>query len=139
MSHMGNTGEIVVLRDRPGCLLQVLWFVFVGWWLGAFAVAAAYVCFLLIVTIPLGVAILNVVPELFALRAPPRRVTAYGPVDVRQHNILVRALWFLLAGWWLAAIALFFGYLLCLTLIGMPIGFLLFDATPALLTLRRTA
>ncbi len=24
----------IVVRERPGCLLQLLWFVFVDWWLG---------------------------------------------------------------------------------------------------------
>jgi uncharacterized membrane protein YccF (DUF307 family) len=134
-----TNSEMIVVKERPGCLLQLLWFVFVGWWLGAAAVAFAYLMFLLIITIPLGVAVLNIVPELFALRAAPRRVTVYGPVQVEQHNILLRILWFGLVGWWLAGIVLVVGYVLCLTLIGMPLGFLLFDATPALLTLRRTA
>lgn len=134
---MNNSGAVLV-RERPGCLLQLLWFFFVGWWLGGLAVGFAYLMFLFIVTIPVGVAVLNVVPELFALRAPARVVTPYGRVDVRQRNILLRAVWFVVVGWWLAAITLFVGYVLCLTLIGMPAGFLLFDATPGLLTLRRT-
>lgn len=134
-----SESDSIVVREAPGCLLQILWFIFVGWWLGAIAVAFAYLMFIFVITIPLGVAILNVVPELFTLRAPPRRVTPYGPVDVHQPNILIRALWFVVVGWWLAGITLAIGYVLCLTFIGMPVGFLLFDATPALLTLRRTA
>jgi uncharacterized membrane protein YccF (DUF307 family) len=65
-------------------------------------------------------------------------VTPYGPVQVQQHNILLRALWFVLVGWWLTALALALGYLLCVTIIGMPLGFLIFDSAPALLTLRRS-
>jgi len=30
------------------------------------------------------------------------------------------------------------GYFLCMTIIGLPFGFLIFDMTPALLTLRRS-
>ena len=37
----------------------------------------------------------------------------------------------------LTAFVLFLGYVLCLTLIGVPLGFVLFDAAPALLMLRR--
>ncbi len=125
-------------RERPGCLLQLLWFVFVGWWVGLGAIGFAYLMFLFIITIPIGVMVLNVLPELIALRPAARRVTVYGPVQTRQVNIFFRSLWFLLVGWWLTAIVLGLGYLLCLTLIGIPLGFLLFDAAPAVLTLHRS-
>lgn len=129
----------VVVSERPGCLLQLLWFVFVGWWLGLAAIGFAYVMFVLVLTIPLGVAVLNHVPELIALRPSPRAMTPYGSIQVPQLSILVRTLWFLLVGFWLAALALALGYALCVTVIGIPIGFLIFDAVPGLLTLRRTS
>lgn len=128
----------VTVRRSPGCLLQLIWFIFVGWWLGALAVAFAYVMFLFIVTIPIGIAVLNNVPVLMALRQPPQAITPYGPVNVPQVNILVRALWFMLVGWWLTAIVLTVAYALCLSIVGLPFGFLLFDAVPAFLTLRRS-
>lgn len=127
----------IVVRQRPGCLLQLIWFFFVGWWLGLAAIAFAYVMFLLIITIPIGVLVLNALPELIALRPAARRVTVYGPVQTPQLSIFVRSLWFLLVGWWLTAVVLMLGYVLCLTLIGIPLGFVLFDAAPAALTLRR--
>lgn len=130
---------IVKASERPGCLLQLLWFVFVGWWLGLAAIVAAYLLFLPVVTIPLGVLVLNRVPELIALRSAPSLITPYGSLRVPQVNGVVRALWFLLVGWWLTALALAAGYLLCVTVIGIPFGFLLFDAAPRLLTLHRTA
>ena len=99
----------VIVKERPGCLLQLLWFVFVGWWLGLFAVTFAYFMFALIITIPVGVLVLNALPELIALRAAPRLVTPYGAVQVRQHNILLRAIWFVLVGWWLTALVLALG------------------------------
>jgi len=128
-----------VVRERPGRLLQLIWFFFVGWWLGLAAIIFAYTMFLFIITIPIGVLVLNALPELIALRPAARRVTVYGPVQTPQLNIFARSLWFLLVGWWLTAVALFLGYLLCLTLIGIPLGFVLFDAAPGLLTLRRAA
>lgn len=136
-NEMGAATPVLV-KERPGCLLQLLWFVFVGWWLALFAVTFAYFMFALVITIPVGVLVLNALPELIALRAAPRVVTPYGVVQVQQHNILLRALWFVVVGWWLTAIALALGYALCLTIIGIPLGFVLFDAAPALLTLRRT-
>ncbi|MCB0038155.1 MAG: YccF domain-containing protein [Caldilinea sp.] len=137
MSNRGDT-PVVAVRQGPGCLIQILWFVFIGWWLGSFAVGAAYIMFLLIVTIPVGIAILNNIPMIMALRQPDRLVTAYGEVSVPQHNFLLRALWFIFVGWWLAGIALTIGYALCMTIIGLPFGFVIFDMVPAMLTLRRS-
>ena len=135
----GYVPQPIVVRERPGCLLQLIWFFFVGWWLGLAAIIFAYTMFLFIITIPIGVLVLNALPELIALRPAARRVTVYGPVQTPQLNIFARSLWSLLVGWWLTAVALFLGYLLCLTLIGIPLGFVLFDAAPGLLTLRRAA
>ena len=129
---------VVAVKQGPGCLIQILWFAFIGWWLGTFAISVAYVMLLLIVTIPVGIAILNNIPMIMALRQPDRLVTPYGEVGVQQHNFLLRALWFIFVGWWLAGVALSVGYFLCMTIIGLPFGFLIFDMTPALLTLRRS-
>lgn len=128
----------VTVRRSPGCLFQLIWFIFVGWWLGALAVGLAYIMFIFIITIPFGIVILNHVPLLMALRQPPQAITPYGPVNAPQINILVRSVWFILVGWWLTAIVLAVAYVLCLTIVGLPLGFLLFDAVPAFLTLRRS-
>lgn len=130
-------GGPVVVKKGPGCLIQILWFAFIGWWLGSFAVSAAYVMFLLVVTIPIGITILNNIPMIMALRQPDQLITPHGAVSVPQHNFLLRALWFIFVGWWLAAIALSVGYFLCMTIIGLPIGFVIFDMVPTLLTLQR--
>lgn len=135
---MTNAQGPVVVKQGPGCLIQILWFVFIGSWLGGVAVSAAYFMFVFIVTIPIGVAILNNIPLIMALRQPDRLITPYGEVSVRQHNFVVRALWFIFVGWWLAAIALSVGYFLCMTIIGLPIGFAIFDMVPGMLTLRRS-
>jgi len=51
-------------------------------------------------------------------------------------GFLVRAVWFLFIGWWLSWIAVGVAYLLCLTIIGLPFGFAIFNRLPAVLTLR---
>ena len=137
MSAADNSQPVVAVKQGPGCLIQILWFVFIGWWLGSFAVTAAYFLFVFIITIPLGIAILNNIPKIMALREPPKLVTPYGAVDTPQHNIILRALWFVLVGWWLSAIVMTVAYALCMTVIGLPIGFLMFDWVPGILTLRR--
>ncbi len=51
-------------------------------------------------------------------------------------GFLIRAIWFLLIGWWLSGFVTTIAYILCITIIGMPFGFALFNLLPAVLTLR---
>lgn len=91
------------------------------------------------ITIPLGVKIINRIPYLMALRQPAVVLTAWGQVQVVQRSLLLRSIWFLLVGWWLAALWMSLAYALCLTIIGMPAGFWMFEKTSAILTLRRSS
>jgi uncharacterized membrane protein YccF (DUF307 family) len=136
MSIEKSTGIPVVVRSQPGCLVQFLFFIFIGWWLGAAAVSIAYLLFLTIIGIPLGVVIINKIPYLMALRNTEPAIS-YGHQETKQVNIFIRIIWFLLIGWELTAIWLSFAYFLCCTIIGMPIGFWMFDKAPAMLTLHR--
>jgi uncharacterized membrane protein YccF (DUF307 family) len=56
--------------------------------------------------------------------------TASGP------GFLVRALWFCFVGWWLGGLAIYAAYALAITVLGLPLAFLIFDKVPAILTLR---
>lgn len=126
----------IIIRKQPGCLMQLLYFVFIGWWVGALAVVLAYLLFLTVIGIPLGVMLINRIPYLLALRETEPIVSFVG-VQTQQRNFLLRALWFIVAGVWLTAVWLVVAYLFACTIIGMPIGFWMFDQAPALLTLHR--
>ena len=136
----------VETRRSPGCLLQLLWFFFIGIWLGQIWMIAAWILMLTIIGIPLGVSMLNMLPKVFALREPTRRVRVYRtadgslseePVGKPQINILLRALYFLLIGWWFSAIWMEAAYLLTTTIIFLPVGFWMFDRVPAIVSLHR--
>jgi len=133
-------------RRGPGCLISVLWYLFIGWWLSGLAVGLAWLCMLTVVGIPAGVAIINMLPKIVALREPGNsglqvvvvgNTTVIGEAAVKQHNILVRALYFLLIGFWFSALWMSLAWLACATIIGMPLGFWMFDKTPFLLSLHR--
>lgn len=135
------TQPIVYERtSRPGCLWQILWFAFIGWWLGAIWVSVAWLLNLTVIGLPLGAAMLNNVPQVMALRGRRRvQVSPTGEVSsAPQINFLIRALYFVLIGWWLSALWMVVAYALCMTIIGLPIGFWMFDRVPALVTLKRT-
>lgn len=144
---MTNTQSVVVETQRnPGCLLQILWFAFIGWWLGQAWMVVAWVLMVTIIGIPFGIAMLNMLPKVIALREPSRKVVVRSfnggemmqrEIEPPQVNILLRALYFLLVGWWLSAIWMEAAYAVSLTVIGLPIGFWMFDRVPALLSLKR--
>ncbi len=50
--------------------------------------------------------------------------------------MLVRAIWFLLVGWWLTGIVSAIAWLAMVTIIGLPLGIWLINRIPTVLTLR---
>ncbi len=133
---------VIVKQSRPGCLIQILWFVLVGWWAGQLWIAVAWFLAATVIGIPLAVAMFNKLPDIIALRGSDTyRVTYHGRhaviSETPQHSFLLRALWYLLVGWWLTGVWVELGYVLCATVIGLPVGFWMFDRVPAVLSLRR--
>lgn len=139
---------VIKTQDNPGCLLQLLWFALVGWWLGQVWMIAAWALMVTIIGIPLAVWMLDRLPKVIALRGEGRQVAVttrpdgtliHQEVDVPQVSLVIRALYFLLVGWWFSALWMEAAYLLCLTVIGLPLGFWMLDRIPAVLTLRQGA
>lgn len=136
---------IVQSKTGPGCLVQALWFLFVGWWLGAILITIAWFLNITVIGLPLGMSILNNIPKILALQEPKvqtRAVVSQGRTMISeseqpQLNFWIRAIYFVLIGWWWSGISLAIAYLLCGTIILIPIGLNMFRATPAMTTLRR--
>lgn len=97
---------------------NVLWFVLAGLWLAIGYLFAALVMFILIVTIPFGLQALKL--SMFALW-PFGRTVVKRP-DAGAPSLIGNILWLILAGWWLAVGHLVTGILLCVTIIGIPLG-----------------
>lgn len=64
-----------------------------------------------------------------------RRPVGIGAV--RQATSWARALWFIFVGWWLGAIWMTVAYILCLLILTMPIGIMMFDRVGGVMTLLR--
>ncbi|WP_207916906.1 YccF domain-containing protein [Micromonospora sp. KC723] len=109
-------------------LLNVLWLVLGGGLVLAVGYGiAALICFVLVVTIPFGVAALRLAsyslwPFGRTLVAKPGAGAASGVANI---------LWVVLAGWWLALSHVVAGVSLCLTIIGIPFGVANFKLVPA--------
>jgi uncharacterized membrane protein YccF (DUF307 family) len=107
-------------------LLNVLWFVLCGLWMAIGYAVAALICFVLIITIPFGVASLRI--ALFALW-PFGRTVVKRP-GAGAGSAIGNVIWFVLCGWWLALGHIITGALLCLTIIGIPFGIANFKLIP---------
>lgn len=99
-------------------LLNILWLVFCGIWMAIGYLIAALVCFILIVTIPFGIASLRIAG--FVLW-PFGRTTVERP-DAGAPSCIGNVLWLVFAGWWLALAHLITSILLFLSIIGIPFG-----------------
>jgi uncharacterized membrane protein YccF (DUF307 family) len=97
---------------------NVLWFVLAGLWLAIAYLFAALVMFILIITIPFALQAVKL--AVFALW-PFGRTVVQRP-DAGAPSLIGNILWLILAGWWLAIGHLVTGILLCITIIGIPLG-----------------
>jgi uncharacterized membrane protein YccF (DUF307 family) len=99
-------------------ILNVLWLVLSGLWLAiGYAVVGLILC-VLIITIPFGIA---------AFRLAAFTMWPFGRAVVRKPDagagsMVGNVIWFVLAGLWMAIAHLVTGVLLCLTIIGIPLG-----------------
>ena len=107
-------------------LLNIIWLLLAGIWMAIGYVVAAVICFILIITIPFGVA---------ALRIARFTLWPFGRTMVRKPDAGVASgigniIWLVLCGWWLALGHLITGIAECLTIIGIPLGLANFKLIP---------
>src|SRR5438128_6371669 len=104
---MSTTAPVIIVSNGPGLLLRVLWFVFIGWWLGAIVTAFAWLCVVTILLLPIGLIIINRLPTIVTLRPQGQSWRLENGLLVqglRQRSFLWRAIYFLVIGWWLSGI-----------------------------------
>jgi uncharacterized membrane protein YccF (DUF307 family) len=107
-------------------ILNVIWLVLCGWWMAILYFLAGIICFVLIITIPFGIAAWRIAGYVlwpFGRTIEPRRGFGAG-------SAIGNILWIILIGWWLALGHLTSGIALCLTIIGIPLGLANFKMIP---------
>lgn len=99
-------------------VLNILWLVLSGLWLAiGYAVFGLVMC-ILIITIPFGIA---------SFRLAAYVLWPFGRTVVRKPgagggSAIGNVIWFLLAGLWMAIAHIGTGIVLCITIIGIPLG-----------------
>ena len=107
-------------------VLNIIWLVLCGFWMAISYILAGLVAFVLIVTIPFGIAsfrIANFVLWPFGRTTVVRRDAGIG-------SLIGNIIWIILFGWWLAIGNLVGGIALCITIIGIPLGLASFKLIP---------
>jgi uncharacterized membrane protein YccF (DUF307 family) len=99
-------------------ILNVIWLIFGGLWLALGYLVAALICFLLIVTIPFGIA---------SLRIASHALWPFGRMIVDKPNagtgaLIGNIIWMLLFGIWLAIAHLISAAAMAVTIIGIPLA-----------------
>ena len=110
-------------------VLNIIWLVLAGFWMAVGYALAALICFILIITIPFGIAALRI--AMFAL-------WPFGKTVVKRHDAGIASgvgniIWLILCGWWLTLGHIVTGVALCLTIIGIPLGLANFKLSPVTL------
>ncbi|MEU8571294.1 YccF domain-containing protein [Streptomyces pathocidini] len=99
-------------------VLNILWLIFCGIWMAIGYVVAALICFVLIITIPFGIASLRIAGYVLW---PFGRTTVERP-DAGVGSLVGNVIWVIFAGWWLALGHLLTSIPLFLSIIGIPFG-----------------
>ncbi len=107
-----------VMLDGVRTVLNVIWLVLCGFWLAIGYVIAGVVMCILIITIPFGIASFRLAA--FTLW-PFGRVLVPKP-GAGTGSFIGNVIWFVLAGLWMAIAHVVTGVLLCITIIGIPLG-----------------
>lgn len=131
----------VVSERGPNLLIRVLWFVLIGWWLGGIVSGVAWFLNVIIIGLPLGLYIINRLPTIITLR--PQEQTWFFDPDgsvrgIEQPPFLLRAVYFLLVGWWLSGVWMALAYAALVTIIGLPLAFWMYGRIGAVTTLYRS-
>ena len=107
-------------------LLNIVWLVLCGIWMAIGYVIAGVICCILIITIPFGLA---------SFRIADYALWPFGRTTIRREDAgagsaIGNIIWVIVAGIWLALAHVITGVLLCITIIGIPLGVANFKMIP---------
>ena len=137
--------NVNIQQKQHGFLMRALYFIFIGWWAGFFWLNVGYFFCFTVIGLPLGLVMLNRLPTVLTLRPASQSVnvsingntTNITIGGAQQYSFLMRALYFVLVGWWAGYFWAVIGWALCMFLVTMPVGLMMLNRLPAVITLRR--
>jgi uncharacterized membrane protein YccF (DUF307 family) len=107
-------------------ILNVIWVILCGWWMAILYVLFGIVAAIFIITIPFTIACFRIASYViwpFGRSIEMRRTAGVA-------SVIGNIIWILLFGWELALGHLTAGIILCITIIGIPLGLANFKLIP---------
>ena len=115
--------------------VRALWFLLIGWWLTPILVNIAWAVTVTVVLAPVGIKLVNLVPTALTLQEP--RSLAAPEYGRGQRSLLVRAIYFVLVGWWLSFLWANLAALFAITIVGLPVAIWMANRLPFVTSLYR--
>lgn len=137
---------LVQQKSGPSLLIRAAWWLLIGWWMSGIVISLAWLALITLIGIPLGVYLINHLPTVLTLRPRTRQwelgQDAEGRTIVnergrRQVAWPLRAVWFVLVGWWASGLWMAVAWMISLTVVGLPVALVMFNRTPFVASLFR--
>lgn len=133
---------VIIIQPRgPNILVRLIYFVFVGWWLGAIVSLVAWLLNVTVIGLPLGLWLINRLPSIITLRPQEQEWRLEGGVlrqGKEQYPFLLRAAFFLLIGWWFSGVWMTLAYIALITILLIPLSFWMYGRIGAVTTFYRS-
>ena len=128
------------VQEGPGMLIRFIWMLVIGWWLSGLFYFVGAILTLLIVTAPLGMLVIQKIGWAFSLyQESSLMYVSDGQttmvMEKQQTSFIVRFLYFFFIGWWIGGFALGLAWILGITIIGLPLSFMIMNRLGKIMTL----
>ena len=109
-------------------LVRAVWLVFVGIWATPVLLYVAWFCNATVVLLPVGVKLINYAPFVASLKRSDEKVE----IEDRkaQASLPVRAVYFVLVGWWLSLLWITVAAFFTVSIVGFPIAVTMYSSLP---------
>ncbi|MCP4422930.1 MAG: YccF domain-containing protein [Chloroflexi bacterium] len=138
-----EASKVKPVREIP-FILRVIWFFVFGWELTGVWILIAWALNITIIFLPIGLWMIDRVPQVLTLKARPGVYVTDSESGARhfvgagQSPFLLRAVYFIVIGWWASLIWATLAWLFCATIIFLPIGIPMLHALPLVTTLQHS-
>ena len=126
-------------------ILRLLWFYFIGLWIGLFWLHIAWIFGITIIGLPICIWMINLAPAIMTLKNEShfekfevKGKTAYYLKKAEESNFVVRMLYFLLIGWWLGLFWIELSLIAAVSFVGIPISFWMINRLPFVISLKHS-
>lgn len=126
------------MSEERSIVVRAIWFLLVGWWATGIALTLAWTLNVTIIFLPVGIKIINKVPWLLSLKQPSQdEQLDIDDTSGQSPSLLIRGVYFVLAGWWVSGLWMAAAYIVSLTVVGIPLAVVMYNKLPYITSLKK--